>query len=138
MIGGWEQYEATTFAVARGAWQNLACHMHIPSLIEHKRDGGVLSSAEIQAVIGAFTRGDMPEYQMSALAMAIFFRGMTPEETAELICVTDPAMLARMRETGAAVKRKVYDNRIVTFAPLRSTPPVTPLYDMVAATDPPL
>ncbi|MEZ5386501.1 MAG: thymidine phosphorylase [Prosthecobacter sp.] len=58
--------------------------MHIPSLIEHKRDGGQLSAAEIRAVIDAFTRGDMPEYQMSALAMAIFFRGMTPEETAAL------------------------------------------------------
>jgi len=58
--------------------------MHIPSLIERKRDGGILSTAEIQSVISAFTRGDMPEYQMSALAMAIFFRGMTPEETAAL------------------------------------------------------
>lgn len=58
--------------------------MHIPTLIEHKRDGGVLSSGEIRHVIDAFTRGDMPEYQMSALAMAIYFRGMTPEETAAL------------------------------------------------------
>lgn len=58
--------------------------MHIPTLIEHKRDGGVLSTGEIRHVIDAFTRGDMPEYQMSALAMAIYFRGMTPEETAAL------------------------------------------------------
>ena len=58
--------------------------MHIPTLIEHKRDGGVLTSEEIHFVISAFTRGDMPEYQMSALAMAIFFRDMTPEETAAL------------------------------------------------------
>ena len=58
--------------------------MHIPTLIERKRDGGVLSDEEIHAIIAAFTRGDMPEYQMSSLAMAIFFRGMTPEETAAL------------------------------------------------------
>ena len=58
--------------------------MHIPTLIERKRDGGPLSTAEIKAVIDAFTRGDMPDYQMSALAMAIFFSGMTPEETAAL------------------------------------------------------
>ena len=58
--------------------------MHIPSLIEHKRDGGVLSADDIRFVIDAFTRGDMPEYQMSALAMAIYFRGMSPEETAAL------------------------------------------------------
>jgi len=58
--------------------------MHIPTLIERKRDGAPLSAGEIQAVIGAFTRGDMPDYQMSALAMAVFFRGMTPQETAAL------------------------------------------------------
>ena len=58
--------------------------MHIPTLIEHKRDGGTLTAEEIHYVISAFTRGDMPEYQMSALAMAIFFRNMTTEETAAL------------------------------------------------------
>ncbi len=58
--------------------------MHVPSLIEKKREGGELSDAEIDFVIGAFTRGDMPNYQMSALAMAIFFRGMTPVETTHL------------------------------------------------------
>ncbi len=58
--------------------------MHIPTLIEKKREGGALSSAEIHHLIAAFTRGDMPDYQMSALAMAIFFRGMTPEETSAL------------------------------------------------------
>ena len=58
--------------------------MHIPTLIERKRDGGVLTTEEIRFVITAFTRGDMPDYQMSALAMAIFFRDMTTEETAAL------------------------------------------------------
>lgn len=58
--------------------------MHIPSLIGHKRDGGSLSAGEIHAVIQAFTRGTMPDYQMSALAMAICFQGMTSEETTAL------------------------------------------------------
>ena len=58
--------------------------MHVPSLIERKRDGGVLSSEEIAEIIRAFTRGELPEYQMSALAMAIFFRGMSTKETASL------------------------------------------------------
>jgi len=58
--------------------------MHIPSLIERKRDGGTLTADEIGAVIAAFTSGEMPEYQMSALAMAIFFRGMDAEETSAL------------------------------------------------------
>src|SRR2546430_2215363 len=55
--------------------------MHVPSLIEKKRDGGELNSAEIAQVVSGFTRGEIPDYQMSALAMAIFFRGMSDMET---------------------------------------------------------
>lgn len=58
--------------------------MHVPSLIEKKRDGGTLSDAEIRDLIASFTSGEMPDYQMSALAMAIYFRGMSAEETASL------------------------------------------------------
>lgn len=58
--------------------------MHIPSLIERKREGGELSPEEIRQVIRDFTSGEMPDYQMSALAMAIFFRGMSTDETAAL------------------------------------------------------
>ena len=47
--------------------------MHLPSLIEKKRDGGELSSEEIAQVISGFTRGEIPDFRMSALAMAIFF-----------------------------------------------------------------
>jgi len=53
-------------------------------VIEKKRDGGVLEDAEIRAFVAGFTTGTIPDYQMSALAMAIFFRGMTPDETAVL------------------------------------------------------
>jgi len=55
--------------------------MHIPSLIEKKRDGHELSADEITSFINDFTEGKLPDYQMSAWAMAVFFRGMTPEET---------------------------------------------------------
>lgn len=58
--------------------------MHIPTLIERKRDGEELAPDEIAALIAGFTRGEIPEYQMSAFAMAVFFRGMTPNETQEL------------------------------------------------------
>lgn len=58
--------------------------MHIPTLIERKREGGSLSASEIQDLIAAFTSGEMPDYQMSALAMAIYFKGMSTEETAAL------------------------------------------------------
>lgn len=57
---------------------------HIPTLIEKKRDGGELSAAEIKALINDFTHGEVPDYQMSAWAMAVFFRGMTPKETQHL------------------------------------------------------
>lgn len=43
---------------------------------------------------------------------------LTPEETAALLYVDDPELIAEMEEAAAAVKKKVYDNRIVTFAPL--------------------
>ena len=53
-------------------------------VIEKKRDGGILDEAEIRAFIEGFTAGTIPEYQMAALAMAIYFKGMTDEETAIL------------------------------------------------------
>ncbi|MGZ5019643.1 MAG: pyrimidine-nucleoside phosphorylase, partial [Chthoniobacterales bacterium] len=55
--------------------------MHIPSLIEKKRDGAELSPEEISYLINAFTRGEVADYQMSAWAMAVFFRSMTAAET---------------------------------------------------------
>jgi pyrimidine-nucleoside phosphorylase len=50
-------------------------------LIAKKRDGGELSREEIERLITAFGDGTLADYQMTALCMAIFFRGMTPEET---------------------------------------------------------
>jgi pyrimidine-nucleoside phosphorylase len=56
--------------------------MHPYELIQRKRDGGVLSSAEIEALMGGYTRGDVPDYQMAALCMAVFFQGLSDEELA--------------------------------------------------------
>ncbi|WP_328712019.1 thymidine phosphorylase [Nocardia salmonicida] len=52
------------------------------SVITTKRDGGELSDAQIDWVVDAFTRGIVADEQMSALAMAIVWRGMTRRETA--------------------------------------------------------
>lgn len=53
-------------------------------IIKKKRDGGTLTREEIAFAVRGFTKGTIPEKQMSALAMAIFFRGMTDEECADL------------------------------------------------------
>jgi pyrimidine-nucleoside phosphorylase len=58
--------------------------MHIPTLISCKRDGEELSAREIRQLIAAYTSGEVPDYQMSAFAMAVFFKGMTAAETAAL------------------------------------------------------
>jgi pyrimidine-nucleoside phosphorylase len=58
-------------------------------IIEKKRDGLVLDETEIRAFIDGYTRGDIPDYQMAALAMAIYFQGMTP---GELSVLTDAMM----------------------------------------------
>jgi pyrimidine-nucleoside phosphorylase len=58
--------------------------MRMVDLIEKKRDGHTLTKEEIQFIIDGYTKGDIPDYQMSAFAMAVFFRGMTEEETAAL------------------------------------------------------
>ncbi|WP_424766132.1 pyrimidine-nucleoside phosphorylase [Paenibacillus sp. sgz302251] len=58
--------------------------MRSVDLIQKKRDGGELSASELTYLIDGYSRGDIPDYQLSAWAMAVFFRGMTPKETAAL------------------------------------------------------
>src|ERR671916_570174 len=58
--------------------------MVMPSLIQHKRDGHALDPADWRELIGEYTAGRLPDYQMSALLMAVVWRGMSPEELAAL------------------------------------------------------
>jgi pyrimidine-nucleoside phosphorylase len=53
-------------------------------LILKKRDGGELTPEEIDALLGAYLREEIADYQMSAFLMAVFFRGMSARETAAL------------------------------------------------------
>jgi len=64
--------------------------MIVPPLIERKRDGGSLSPEEWSALVAEYTAGRIPDYQIAALLMAVFHRGL---ERAELAALTD-AMLA--------------------------------------------
>ena len=52
----------------------------VSELIEIKRDGGVLHTDAIDWLIDAYTNGTVPDYQMSAMAMAILLRGMNDSE----------------------------------------------------------
>ncbi|HRZ89159.1 MAG TPA: thymidine phosphorylase [Spirochaetia bacterium] len=58
--------------------------MRAVDLIMKKRDGGELSREEIAFLVSGYVDGSLPEYQVSAWLMSVFFRGMNPRETADL------------------------------------------------------
>lgn len=58
--------------------------MRMYDLIVKKRDGGVLCKEEIAFMIDEYTAGNIPDYQMSAMMMAVYFRGMNESETLNL------------------------------------------------------
>jgi pyrimidine-nucleoside phosphorylase len=69
--------------------------MRIVDIILDKRDGRELTDAEIDELIGLYTADGIPDYQMAAFLMAVFFRGMTAAETA--------ALTLAMAKSGATV-----------------------------------
>ena len=62
--------------------------MRMIDIIEKKRDGYELTKEEIDFVISGYTNGDIPDYQMSAFAMAVYFQDMTTEERIHLTNAT--------------------------------------------------
>ena len=81
--------------------------IHPAELIERKRDGGELAADEIAELVLAYARGDVPDYQMAAFCMAVYFRGLT---TGETFALTD--VFVRSGETlalGQELGRKVVD-----------------------------
>jgi pyrimidine-nucleoside phosphorylase len=76
-------------------------------LIERKRDGGQLSAEELAELVLGYTRGEIPDYQLAAFCMAVYFRGLSAAET---FALTDA--MVRSGETldlGAALGRRVVD-----------------------------
>jgi pyrimidine-nucleoside phosphorylase len=70
--------------------------MRTVDLIRHKRDGGRLNRDEIDHFVAGVAAGTLPDYQAAALLMAIFLRGMSAEETAQL---TDAMVRSGVRVT---------------------------------------
>jgi len=58
--------------------------MRMYDIIEKKRNGNTLDKEEIKQMIESYTKGDIPDYQMSAMLMSIYFQGMTDTETGDL------------------------------------------------------
>ena len=75
-------------------------------VIEKKRDGHALNEADIRFFIEGYARGDLPAYQMSALAMAIYFQGMTDDE---VVCLTQTMMDSGDRLDLRALSRPTAD-----------------------------
>jgi pyrimidine-nucleoside phosphorylase len=76
-------------------------------LIERKRNGEELPAEEISELILGYAKGEIPDYQLAAFCMAVYFRGMTPAETYAL---TDAMIRSgRTLDLGAALGRKVVD-----------------------------
>ena len=76
-------------------------------LIQRKRDGGELAPDELAELVLGYARGEIPDYQLAAFCMAVYFRGLS---TAETFALTDA--MVRSGETidlGAALGRKVVD-----------------------------
>jgi pyrimidine-nucleoside phosphorylase len=81
--------------------------IRVPELIERKRDGGELSAEEMRSLLLGYARDEIPDYQLAAFLMAVFFRGLTSGET---YAMTDA--LIRSGETidlARALGRKVVD-----------------------------
>jgi pyrimidine-nucleoside phosphorylase len=76
-------------------------------LIQRKRDGEELASEEIAELVLGYARGEIPDYQLAAFCMAVYFRGLSTRET---FALTD-AMIAsgETLDLGAALGRKVVD-----------------------------
>ena len=82
--------------------------MIVKLLLDRKREGGELAPEEIRALVDAYTRGDVPDYQMAAFAMSVCCRGMTAAETHALTdamqhsgeCLTWPGPSADKHSTG--------------------------------------
>ncbi|MDP7051310.1 MAG: thymidine phosphorylase [Verrucomicrobiota bacterium] len=79
--------------------------MNFLPFIETKRDGGELSPEQVRELVDAYTAGKIPDYQMSAFLMSVFFRSMSPDETR--------ALTLAMRDSGVVLQFPEDDRPLV-------------------------
>jgi pyrimidine-nucleoside phosphorylase len=98
--------------------------MRAVDLIARKRDGGALSTDEIEWLVAGYTRGDIPDYQMAAWAMAVVWRGMDLRETTDLtLAMARSGQTLDLRDVAPLVADKhstggVGDKTTLVLAPL--------------------
>ena len=97
--------------------------MHPVDFIEKKRDGGEHQAAELREWINAYVADEVPDYQMAAWLMAVYFQGMTPQETAELtLAMAHSGEVLNLSELGKTVDKHssggVGDKTTLVVAPI--------------------
>jgi pyrimidine-nucleoside phosphorylase len=81
--------------------------IHPAELIQRKRDGGELAADELEELVLGYARGDVPDYQMAAFTMAVYFRGLSSAET---FALTDAMIRSGATiDLAQALGRKVVD-----------------------------
>ena len=81
--------------------------IHVPELIQRKRDGDELEAKEIAELVLGYGRGEIPDYQLAAFCMAVYFRGLSSRET---VAFTDALIESGTTlDLRAAIGRKVVD-----------------------------
>src|SRR5438128_1148811 len=92
---------------SRSSSIDLARVIHAAELIRRKRDGERLAADEISELVLGYAGGEVPDYQMAAFCMAVYFRGLNGEET---FALTDAMIRSgETIELGSALGRKVVD-----------------------------
>src|SRR2546427_1071130 len=105
--GSAESLPPGEFPASRSSNTDRSRVIHAAELIRRKRDGERLSSDELSELVLAYSRGEVPDYQMAAFCMAVYFRGLNGEET---FALTDAMIRSgETIELGPALGRKVVD-----------------------------
>src|SRR5436309_14572072 len=105
---GWEaSRHRAEFPASRSSSIDLARVIHAAELIRRKRDGEQLAADEISELVLGYARGEVPDYQLAAFCMAVYFKGLNGAET---FALTDAMIRSgETVELGPALGRKVVD-----------------------------